>query len=278
MSEKLSSYQKSIQIQCTPHQYSKTNRHRFWKDNFQLHMESCCKAKQQQNRIAETILNNRIVGVITIANVKLYCRPIVVNIAWHGHRNRQIYQWNWDSDIKPHIYEHQKLGTRDNQMRGEKGWKRRSGWSERTEGEKRHRQQQEVYTDPEMRLKGRRGGRAEDFHLLYLHPWLVRLVGSQGEPAVVENWEVLVSVGNEGWREKISVTHWGWWQVTWGRCSAVGLDMKLGDCVWRNVGRRDLKLVYPLSLLILHFISYGFFTAEIMLLSWIRKWMCWKNC
>lgn len=147
------------------------------------------------------------------------------------------------------------LGLRDNQMSGEKGWKRRSGWSNGMEGERRHRQQLAVYHRPRNANEGKTGRRAEDLHLLYLRPWLVWLAGFQEESAGVENWDELVSVGNEGWREKIYLCDpLGWWQVTCSRCSAVGLGTRLGDWIWRNVGRRDLQLVYLFSLLILHFV------------------------
>jgi hypothetical protein len=51
--------------------------------------------ESQKTQIAKTILSkNSSAGGITIPNFKLNSRVIFTNIAWYGHKNRHVDQWN----------------------------------------------------------------------------------------------------------------------------------------------------------------------------------------
>jgi hypothetical protein len=65
--------------------------------------------KQKKPRIAKTILNKkRTSWGITIPELKLYYRAIVIQTAWHCYRDRWVDQWNRieDSELNRHTYGH----------------------------------------------------------------------------------------------------------------------------------------------------------------------------
>ena len=70
-----------------------------------------CKSvwNNKKRRIAKTLLKDRSTsGGITMPDLKLYYRAIVVKTAWYWYSDRQVDQWNGieDPEMNPHAYGH----------------------------------------------------------------------------------------------------------------------------------------------------------------------------
>ena len=59
--------------------------------------------------MAETLLNNKRTSIgISIPDLELYFRAIVIKTAWYWYNDKQVGQWNRTEDpaMNPHTYGH----------------------------------------------------------------------------------------------------------------------------------------------------------------------------
>ena len=103
----------SLKIQCNPHQNSNSILYWVRKGNLQIHLELKKKTQQQQQQkkpsIRKTIPNNKRTSCgITMPELKLHYKAIVIKTTWYRFSGRQVYKWNRTEvrKINPHTYSH----------------------------------------------------------------------------------------------------------------------------------------------------------------------------
>jgi hypothetical protein len=106
----------NLQIQCNPHKNFNLILQRIRKGNRQIHLEQQQQQQQQKKhthththtkRIAKTLLKDkRTSGGITMHDLKLYYRTILIKTSWYWHSDRQVDQWNIieDPEMNPYTY------------------------------------------------------------------------------------------------------------------------------------------------------------------------------
>jgi hypothetical protein len=93
----------NLQIQCNPHQNTT--------EFFNELERAICKFiwNNKKPRIVKTLLKDkRTSGEITMPDLKLYYRTILIQTAWYWYIDRQVHQWNRidDPEMNPHTYGH----------------------------------------------------------------------------------------------------------------------------------------------------------------------------